>query len=37
MIKCGTINGIWEKGGEDIWCMFYWDYVVESYLKSNYV
>ena len=28
---------VWEKGDEEIWFMFYWDSVIESYLKANYV
>ena len=25
--------GVWGKGGEEIWFLFYWDSVIESYLK----
>ena len=29
--------GVWEKGGEEIWFMFYLDPMIGSYLKANYV
>ena len=31
------LMGVWEKGGEEIWFLFYWDSVIKSYLKANYV
>ena len=27
--------GVWEKGGEYIWFMFYWVAVIYSYLKPS--
>ena len=37
MIKGGLLMGVWEKGGEEMWFMFYWDSVIKSYLKANCV
>ena len=46
MIKGGIVNGrrhratplgVWDKGNEEIWLLFYWDSVIENYLKANYV
>ena len=35
--KRWDVIGVYENGGEEIWFLFYWDSVIESYLKANYV
>ena len=41
--KRWDLMGVWEKGGEEIWFLFYWDSVIQisiynsSYLKAKYV
>ena len=35
LLQGELLTGVCDKGDDEIWLLFYWDLVIENYLKAN--